>query len=112
MLTTSLTQNLTPNDINFINENLGEQWDNHLIAAFCDAKNMSCPMPLLKAKLALRTLNNQQSLYLITHDKNSQTDIVAFCQKNNLGVTTWSTANPQNSNALFHFIISKNHEKN
>lgn len=70
------------------------------ITAFFDACGLSCPMPLLKAKVALRTVADGCSLYLIASDKNSQTDLVAFCQKQGLDVQTWTEDD-------HHFIITK-----
>lgn len=70
------------------------------ITAFFDARGLACPMPLLKAKVALRTVADGKSLYLIATDKNSQTDLVAFCQKQGLQVQSWV-------DDVYHFIITK-----
>lgn len=70
------------------------------ITAFFDARGLACPMPLLKAKVALRTVADGKSLYLIATDKNSQTDLVAFCQKQGLQVQSWA-------DDAYHFIITK-----
>lgn len=70
------------------------------ITAFFDARGLACPMPLLKAKVALRTVADGKSLYLIATDKNSQTDLVAFCQKQGLQVQSWA-------DDVYHFIITK-----
>lgn len=75
---------------------------NTAINAFFDARGLACPMPLLKAKVSLRTLAGSESLYLVASDKNSQTDLVAYCQKNNLAVQTWVS-----EGELYHFIITK-----
>lgn len=72
------------------------------ISQFFDARNMSCPMPLLKAKIALRSVGAGEALYLIASDKNSQTDLVAYCQKNSLKVATWGE---EQGGAVFHFLI-------
>lgn len=73
------------------------------IAAFFDARGLACPMPLLKAKVALKSVPEQRALYLLASDKNSQTDLVAFCQKNHFGVQTWQSGTA----AIYHFIITK-----
>lgn len=80
---------------------LGEE---HLwqISQFFDARGMPCPMPLLKAKIALRSVGAGEALYLIASDKNSQTDLVAYCQKNGLKVVTWGQ---EQGGAVFHFWI-------
>ncbi|OOR92793.1 hypothetical protein B0181_01270 [Moraxella caviae] len=82
--------------------------DTLTLGAFFDAQGLPCPMPLLKAKVALRTLTAQESLYLLASDGNSQTDIAAFCQKNALAMRTWTTTHAQTSATIFHFIITKN----
>lgn len=76
-----------------------------VITAFFDARNMPCPMPLLKAKLTLRTVNNGKGLYLVASDKNSQHDLVAFCQKNAHTVHTWQSETA--GAATYHFFIIK-----
>lgn len=71
------------------------------ICVVFDARGLSCPMPLLKAKVALRGVPDGKGLYLIASDKNSQTDLVAFCQKQALTVQTWA------DDGVYHFIIIK-----
>lgn len=46
-----------------------------------DAKGLRCPMPLLKAKLALKNMTVNQVLHLIAYDPVSQKDLVAYCQQ-------------------------------
>lgn len=71
------------------------------ICQFFDARGLSCPMPLLKAKVALRSVPDGGGLYLLASDKNSQTDLIAFCQKQGLLVQTWTQEDTH------HFIIIK-----
>lgn len=82
------------------------------IDVFFDARALACPMPLLKAKLNLRTMTAGQSLYLLTADKNSQTDLVAFCQKNNHQIQTWVSQDTQNPATIYCFLITKSAQKN
>lgn len=82
------------------------------IDAFFDARAMACPMPLLKAKLSLRALAEGQSLYLLAGDKNSQTDLVAFCQKNGHQVHTWISQDTRNLATIYCFLITKSVQKN
>ena len=70
------------------------------VTALFDARGLNCPMPLLKAKVALRSVADGKSLYLITSDKNSQTDLIAFCQKQGFDVQNWI-------DDAYHFIITK-----
>ena len=45
-----------------------------------DARGLSCPMPLLKAKLALNGLASGHVLKVLATDTGSQRDIGSFCQ--------------------------------
>lgn len=75
--------------------------DEGQIYAVFDARGMSCPMPLLKAKVVLRGVPEGGGLYLLASDKNSQTDLIAFCQKQGLLVQAWT------QDDICHFIIIK-----
>lgn len=72
---------------------------------FFDARNLPCPMPLLKAKITLRDVAPNGVLYLLATDKNSQIDLVAYCQKNKLPIKTWAYGQ---TDTIFHFLITKN----
>lgn len=43
----------------------------NIVEVFYDARNLPCPMPLLKAKVTLRHVTDNQALYLIATDQNS-----------------------------------------
>ncbi|MHA2501964.1 MAG: sulfurtransferase TusA family protein [Candidatus Kariarchaeaceae archaeon] len=45
-----------------------------------DCKNMSCPMPVIKTKLAIDTLNIGQLLRIYATDPGSCTDIPAWAE--------------------------------
>lgn len=45
-----------------------------------DARGLLCPMPLLKAKLALNGMQAEQVLQVLATDAGSQRDIASFCQ--------------------------------
>lgn len=90
-------------------EMTGKGLANGQVVAVLDVQGLACPMPLLKAKVALRSMTDGQALYLLASDKNSQTDLYAFCQKHHHTVQTW-TAECTNG-TIFHFIIIKNGEK-
>lgn len=45
-----------------------------------DAQGLACPMPLLKAKLALNGMQAGQVLQVLATDAGSQRDIASFCQ--------------------------------
>ena len=97
-----------------------------IIKQLVDGRGLACPMPLLKTKVALRNIDNNESLYVMATDPNSQADIVAFCQQ------TWQTKGTSllqlllnqsttaktsqsstdklttaNLDTIFHFIITK-----
>ena len=45
-----------------------------------DAKGMNCPLPILKAKKALKGLSNGQILEVLATDPGSVADFQAFCR--------------------------------
>ena len=49
------------------------------VAATVDACGLACPLPILKAKKALSTLDSGQVLAVLTTDKNAVRDFQAFC---------------------------------
>jgi len=51
------------------------------IAKTLDARGLSCPMPLLKTKKALETLEKGEVLEVLTTDPGSKNDIPSFCKK-------------------------------
>ena len=51
------------------------------IKSLVDGRGLACPMPLLKTKVALRSVATGESLYVVATDPNSQADIMAFCQQ-------------------------------
>lgn len=90
-----------------------------------DGRGLACPMPLLKTKVALRTIANGEALYVLATDPNSQADIMAFCrqtqQTNNAPYLTLLVNQASNrstnqsamdktsptADTIFHFIITK-----
>ena len=77
------------------------------VEVFYDARNLPCPMPLLKAKATLRHVTDNQALYLIATDQHSQKDLVTYCNKNALIVHTWHSHDLTNETPIYHFIIIK-----
>ena len=75
------------------------------ITMFIDGQHLSCPMPLLKTKVALRSLDDNDTLYVIATDPNSQADITAFCRQSQLNLRQAMTDN--NGNNVYHFFITK-----
>ena len=82
------------------------------ITNFIDGRHLSCPMPLLKTKVALRSLADNDILYVIATDPNSQADIAAFCRQSQLQLLQACTINvdslDSSNNSVYHFFITKN----
>jgi|26BtaG_2_1085354.scaffolds.fasta_scaffold12391_2 TusA-related sulfurtransferase len=60
---------------------VSEACDAMAIVAVVDGRGMACPLPLLKTKVALRSVNSGEALYVIATDPNSTADIAAFCRQ-------------------------------
>lgn len=45
-----------------------------------DAKGLNCPLPILKAKKALKTLEGGKTLEVLSTDPGSVADFAAFCR--------------------------------
>ena len=50
---------------------------------FLDAKHLNCPLPILKTKTVLHTMEPGQILYVETTDPHSVVDFTAYCAKTN-----------------------------
>ena len=46
-----------------------------------DAKGLDCPMPLLKAKKAMESLESGQVLEILGTDEGSQVDLPGWCER-------------------------------
>lgn len=55
-----------------------------------DASGLSCPLPLLKAKLALNSLQNQQILKVIATDPGSERDFQVFVDQSRHTIVAFS----------------------
>ena len=83
------------------------------ITALVDGRGLACPMPLLKTKVALRTMKLSESVYILATDPNSQTDLDAFCQQAGLQLVLSTLSNKSLDDSLekldtiFHLIITK-----
>ncbi|SUD91670.1 sulfurtransferase TusA family protein [Psychrobacter phenylpyruvicus] len=83
------------------------------ISALVDGRGMACPMPLLKTKVALRSVQPSESVYILATDPNSQTDLAAFCQQAGLQLLLSTATNEESTDSLekldtiFHLIITK-----
>jgi tRNA 2-thiouridine synthesizing protein A len=55
-----------------------------------DASGLSCPLPLLKAKLALNSLQGQQILKVIATDPGSERDFQVFVNQSRHNILAFS----------------------
>ena len=96
-----------------------------MIKDMVDGRGLACPMPLLKTKVALRSVDAGESLYVVATDPNSQADIMAFCQQSlqteaanslSLLINQASTSDSKavsdhrskySADTIYHFIITK-----
>jgi tRNA 2-thiouridine synthesizing protein A len=46
-----------------------------------DARNLSCPLPILRAKKSLSQMNSGQVLRIVATDKGAPNDFAEFCRK-------------------------------
>lgn len=67
-----------------------------------DASGLACPMPVVKTKMAIDTLEPGQILEVISTDRGSMTDLPAWCE---------STGNPlkeqRDEGGRYVFLIEK-----
>lgn len=86
-----------------INSSEAQLTDSYAITTFVDARGLSCPQPLLKLKLALRSITVNQMIYLVATDANSKLDIQAYANHSNIKIQNWQT--DDNDDTIFHFLI-------
>ena len=51
-----------------------------------DARGLNCPLPILKTRTALKSLNTGEVLKMISTDAGSANDIIAFCSQTGHGL--------------------------
>ena len=67
-----------------------------------DAKGLNCPLPILKAKKALKSLEGGQVLEVVSTDPGSVADFAAFCR------TTGNELVEQNeTDGIYTYLIRK-----
>lgn len=67
-----------------------------------DARGLNCPLPILRTKKSLSTLQSGQTLKVVATDPGSLKDMAAFCTQT--GNTLLSS---QQSGGDFEFLIRK-----
>jgi len=67
-----------------------------------DASGLSCPLPLLKAKLALNSLQAEQVLKVVATDPGSERDFEVFVQQSRHTILAF-----EKENAIYQYWIQK-----
>ncbi len=67
-----------------------------------DAKGMNCPLPILKAKKALKEVPDGGTLEIIATDPGSVADFQAFCRQ-----TGNELMEQSEDGSVYHFLIKK-----
>ena len=67
-----------------------------------DAKGLNCPLPILKAKKALKDLQSGQVLEVLSTDPGSVADFSAFCRTTGNELVEQSEAN-----GIYTYLIRK-----
>lgn len=73
---------------------------------YVNGKQLACPMPLLKLKMALKNTAIGNHVYVTATDPNSQQDIGAFCQ--HAGHTLATATTTSSHDTISHLLITKN----
>ncbi len=68
-----------------------------------DARGLNCPMPILKAKKAIRDLQPGQVMHVVATDSGSANDFPLFCKQSGNELMESS-----HEDGEFHFYIRKN----
>ncbi|MBR8661215.1 MULTISPECIES: sulfurtransferase TusA family protein [Brevibacillus] len=69
---------------------------------FVDAKGLACPLPIVKAKKAIDTLQSGQIMEVRTTDKGSMNDFSAWIRQSN-----HELIEATEDNGVFIFIVKK-----
>ncbi|WP_095013025.1 sulfurtransferase TusA family protein [Tsuneonella mangrovi] len=67
-----------------------------------DAKGLNCPLPILKAKKALKELDSGQTLEILATDPGSVKDFEAFCR-----TTGNKMVETEEGDGLYRFVIER-----
>ncbi len=67
-----------------------------------DVKGMTCPLPVLRANRALRSLGAGERLRVLATDRASVADFQIYCRESGHALLSWSE-----DTGVFHFVIRK-----
>ena len=76
--------------------------DTEANSATLDARGLACPLPVLKAKRAIRKLDDDKILVVLATDPGSVEDFKAFCE-----VTGHRLESHSESDGVYTFAIRK-----
>lgn len=72
-----------------------------------DARNLKCPMPLLKAKKALNSIDVGECVAVIASDPASEKDFHSFIELTAHELVQFTKEKGECSSSEFHYIIRK-----
>ena len=67
-----------------------------------DAKGLNCPLPILKAKKALKSMEGGKTLEILSTDPGSVADFAAFCR-----TTGNELVEQDEANGIWTYLIRK-----
>lgn len=67
-----------------------------------DAKGLACPMPIIKAKKGIDSIQNGETMELYTTDKGSMNDFKAWVNQ-----TNHELVQANEENGVFKFVVKK-----
>jgi tRNA 2-thiouridine synthesizing protein A len=67
-----------------------------------DMKGMNCPLPVLRANRALRSMAPGERLHVLATDRAAVADFQAFCRETGHALLAWSE-----ENGVFSFVIRR-----
>ena len=67
-----------------------------------DVKGMNCPLPVLRANRALRTVEPGEKLRVLATDRAAIADFQAFCRETGHQLLAWSE-----ESGVYQFVIRK-----
>ena len=68
----------------------------------CDARNLNCPLPILRFKKSLNEIEPEQTLKVLATDPGSVKDLHAFCKQ-----TGHEMLHVDETESLYTFFIKK-----
>lgn len=77
-------------------------FDEEKFDVFLDTKGLNCPLPILKTKKALVSMENGESIHVVATDSGAVADFQAFAvQTGHQLVKSWELSDE------FHFVLEK-----